>query len=76
MGLRLGASQGLVQGQGLVQPRATSALGEVGGGVVLSVQYPLGGQQALHAHRSAGVDAGGRDAHLGSKPEPEAVREP
>jgi len=59
-----------------VQPRASAPLGEVGGGVVLSVEDPLGGQQPLHAHRAAGVDAGGGDAHLGAKAEPEAVREP
>lgn len=57
-----------------MQPRTTAALGEIGGGMVLSVEYPLGGQQSLNAHGAAGVDPGRGDAHLGAKAEAEAVR--
>lgn len=57
-----------------VGPRA--ALGEVGGGVAVPGQHPLGGEEALHADGAAGVDAARADAHLGSEAEAEAVSEP
>lgn len=59
-----------------MQPRAATSLGEVGGGMVLPLEDPLGGQQPLHSHRPAGVDPGSGDAHLGTKAKPETVRKP
>lgn len=43
--------------------------------MILAVEYPFGGQQTLDAHRPTCMYPGRRDAHLGAKSEPKAVRE-
>lgn len=65
----------LIDGQLLVQPGAWSTLGKVGCRMVLSVEYPFGGQQTLDADWAACMDPGRGYAHLGAQAEPEAVRE-
>lgn len=44
--------------------------------MVLSIQYPFAGEQALDADWSAGVDARRGDANLGAQAEAEAIGEP
>lgn len=58
-----------------MEPGAAAGLWEVGGGVVLPVEHPLGGEQALDAHGAPGVDPRRADADLGAQAEPEAVGE-
>ena len=53
----------ILQGELLVKV-AEVAVGEVAGGLTRGLQDPLGGQQALDAHRPSGVDSRRADAHL------------
>jgi len=53
-----------------------AAVGEALRRFTTAGQHPLGRQQAFHAHRTARVDSPSTDTHLGSQPEPVAVRHP
>ncbi len=50
--------------------------GVLPGGVVQTAELPFGGEQALHPHGTAGVDATGGDAHLRPKAQAVAVSKP
>ena len=46
------------------------------GGVVESAELPLGGEEALHPHGTAGVDPARGDAHLRTQAQPVPVSKP
>jgi len=57
----------LLQWQLLVSVADTRVLGHH---LPVTPHHPFAGQQALHAHRPAGMDAAGADAHFSTQPEP------
>lgn len=65
----------LIKGQLLVQPGASAALRKVRCRMILTVEYPFGGQQTLDTDGAACMDPCRGDAHLGAKAKAEAVSE-
>jgi len=58
---------GLLQWQLLVRAADARVLGHH---LPITPHHPFAGQQALHSHRPASMDAAGADAHFSTQPKP------